>query len=116
MQALKVWLAQRSSPRAAGPRLTCVCLCLAPHPHMLYHAPPCAAFHTHKRRAPYPHVPHPALPQAPSATLRPARLSSKPATRYVAKLHVNGHFVDRTRGVTLEDGFATSFNEVFRCT
>jgi hypothetical protein len=42
------------------------------------------------------------------------RINLKPTTRYVAKLHVNGHFVDRTRGVVLGDGFAASFNELFR--
>ncbi|KAF5837475.1 hypothetical protein DUNSADRAFT_4277 [Dunaliella salina] len=34
-------------------------------------------------------------------------------TRYVAKLHVNGRYVDRTRGVPLEEGFAATFDEVF---
>lgn len=44
-------------------------------------------------------------------------LATTPAAkaRYVAKLYVNGHFVDRTQGVPLGEGFVAHFNEVFRC-
>uniref|UniRef100_A0A7S3R2T6 C2 domain-containing protein n=1 Tax=Dunaliella tertiolecta TaxID=3047 RepID=A0A7S3R2T6_DUNTE len=51
--------------------------------------------------------------EAPQGPFRAPRMGTRSNTRYVAKLHVNGHFVDRTRGLMLEEGFAATFNEVF---
>jgi len=47
-------------------------------------------------------------------SLRPPRLLNKSNTRYLAKLYVNGHLVGRTKGVVLGEGFAATFNELFR--